>query len=393
MKVFQINTFSNGSTGTIMMNIHKELEKQNIESYVAWARGRKTKNNSEIAIGNKLDVYAHGIYSRLTDKTGFASTNATKKLLKKIDEIKPDIIHLHNIHGYYINIKLLFEYIKQRNIKTVWTLHDCWSFTGHCAYFDMAKCDKWKTHCEACPQNSAYPKSIVDNSYSNYENKRNLFTNANVTIVTPSNWLAKLVKQSYLKEYEVKVINNGIDREIFKKRESDFRKKYNIENKKMILGVASVWDKRKGLDDFIKLSKIIDDNYQIVLVGLNEKQLKKLPSNIIGLSRTENAIQLAEIYSTADVFFNPTYEENFPTTNIEALACGTPVITYNTGGSPEMLNESNGKVVNYELFEENYKAIIDASYNVKFDEKLYKEAMVANYLKLYNEVVNREVKE
>ena len=335
MKVVQINTFSNKSTGSIMMNIHNKLKNEGIESYVVWGRGRLEKEENEIFMNDKLGVYFHGLYTRITDKTGFASNTSTKRLLKKLDEIKPDIIHLHNIHGYYINIEMLFNYIKKNNIKVIWTLHDCWAFTGHCSHFEFIGCEKWKTRCNNCPQSKLYPKSFKDNSEWNYQKKKELFTGLNMIIVTPSEWLANLVKKSFLKEYEVKIINNGIDTDIFKPRESNFREKYDLQDKKIILGVASDWTKEKGFYDFIHLSKIVNNDEKIVLVGLNDRQLKKLPDNIIGIKRTENATQLAQIYTAADIYFNPTYADTFPTTNLEANACGIPVITYNTGGSPE----------------------------------------------------------
>jgi len=343
MKIVQINAFSNKSTGTIMMNIHKELLKQGHDSYVVWGRGREPENNHEIYMNDKLGVYFHGLYTRLTDKTGFASKGATKRLIKKLDEIKPDIIHLHNIHGYYINIEMLFNYIKKNNIRTIWTLHDCWAFTGHCPHFELIGCTKWKDGgCHDCPLKNMYPKSITDNSKWNYQKKKEIFTGVkDLTIITPSKWLANLVNQSFLKDYKIIVINNGIDTNIFKPRKSDFRKKYNLENKKIILGVASDWTKEKGYYDFIDLSKLLDNNYQIVMVGLNKEQLKEIPNNILGIERTENAIQLAEIYTAADVFLNLTYADNYPTTNLEAQACGTPCITYNTGGSPESVPKEN----------------------------------------------------
>ena len=382
MKIVQINTFSNKSTGTIMMNIHNKLKEEKIESYVVWGRGRKAQDSTEIYMNDKIGIYWHGLYTRFTDKVGFASKRATRKLIKKLDKIKPDIIHLHNIHGYYINIEILFNYIKKNNIKVVWTLHDCWAFTGHCSHFELIGCEKWKECCNCCEQKSKYPKSFVDNSNWNYQRKKELFTGLNMTIVTPSKWLANLVKQSFLKQYEVKVINNGIDTNIFKPRKSDFRKKFNIEDKKIILGVASDWTKEKGLYDFYKLSKKLDDDVKIVLVGLNKRQVKEIPNNIIGIERTENAQQLAEIYTTADIYFNPTYADNFPTTNLEALACGTPVFTYNTGGSIECLNESNGKITNLTDFSENYKSYLKQEF--KIDKVKTESEMELEYITIYS---------
>lgn len=339
MKIVQINTFPYKATGHIMMDIHKILTEQGYDSYVCWGRGRTANNNHEIVIADNIGVKFHGIYTRLLDKTGFASRRATKKLLRRLDEIKPDIIHLHNIHGYYLNIELLFNYIREHNINVVWTLHDCWPMTGHCAWFDMCGCEKWKTGCFNCEQLGTYPASKgFDNSEWNWNKKKTLFTGLNLTIVTPSQWLKDIVMNSYLKNYRCEVINNGIDLDIFKpvgnSEIEKTREKYDLDARKIVLGVASEWTPRKGLLDFIKLSEMLQD-VQFVVVGLTERQIKEMTPNIKGIKRTENQRELAALYTIADVFFNPTYEDNFPTTNLEALACGTPVITYDTGGSPE----------------------------------------------------------
>lgn len=388
MKIVQINSFSNGSTGKIMMSIHNELLNQGIESYVVWGRGRKSNNKNEIYMNDKIGVYFHALYSRITGKTGFASKRATRKLIERLDEIEPDIIHLHNIHGYYINIKLLFDYIKKNNIKLIWTLHDCWAFTGHCAYFDYCNCEKWEKKCNKCPQLNEYPKSFIDNSKYNFERKKSIFTGIkNITIITPSVWLLNLVKKSFLNNYEIKVINNGIDLDVFKPTKSNFRKKYNLENKSIILGVANVWDRRKGLEDFIELSKVIKNDTKIIIIGLSNKQIKKLPSNIIGIHRTENQRELIEIYSSANIFFNPTREDNYPTVNLEAIACGTPVVTYNTGGAPETVRD-NGLIVTKEDFLSKYSEYIK-KINNNFNNSI-KEYSVYNmtkeYLKIYQKI-------
>lgn len=261
-----------------------------------------------------------------------------------LDEIQPDIIHLHNLHGHNCHLGLLFRYIKQKNIKVFWTFHDCWAFTGYCPHYDMAGCDRWKTGCGACPLRNHY-SWFFDRSSNNYEKKKRLFTDVDLTIITPSHWLAEQVKQSFLHKCDVKVIHNGIDRYIFRPRESDFRDRYGCRDKFIVLGVAFGWGKRKGLDVFVELAKRLDDRFQIVLVGTGNNVDKQLPDNIISIHRTQNQVELAEIYSTADVFVNPTREETLGLTNIEALACGTPVVTFNTGGSPECVDESCGVVV------------------------------------------------
>ena len=333
MKIVQINSVPNASTGRIMMGIHEKLIKQNYESYVVWGRGRVSENENEIYMNDKIGTIFHVLYTRLTGKTGFASKKATKKLISRLERIKPSIIHLHNIHGYYINIDLLFEYLRKENIPVVWTFHDCWAFTGQCPHFLIKKCNKWQTECCNCPMINEYPKTIHDNSKWNYSMKKAIFTSLkNMTIVTPSKWLAGLVDKSFFKNYKIEIINNGIDTTEFKHISSNVKERLNINDKKIILGVANKWDARKGLNDFIDLSKILSKDYVIVLVGLNEKQIKSLPDNVIGIKRTNNPKELVELYSSADVFFNPTYEDTFPTVNMEALACGTNVITYNTGG-------------------------------------------------------------
>lgn len=388
MKIVQINTVPNGSTGTIMMNIHKELLKQGNESYVVWGRGRKSNNEHEIFMNDKIGVYFHVLYSRLTGKTGFASKRATKKLLEKFDEIKPDIIHLHNIHGYYINIEMLFKYIKEKNIRIIWTLHDCWAFTGHCVHFENVQCTKWKKKCNKCVQLNKYPKAFLDKSNWCFEKKKRIFTSIdNCTIITPSKWLSNLVKQSFLKKYEIKVINNGIDTKVFRvinKEKLQFRKNYNLEDKKIILGVASVWTNEKGLDDFIELSKTLGNSYKIVMVGLNKKQLKSIPKNIIGIERTESLEDLVDIYNSADVYLNPTYEDNYPTTNLEAKACRLQVITYNTGGSPETI-EDKENIIDKGNIEKLIKTIKACeTNNINSPKKIYnKNDMINKYLEVY----------
>lgn len=386
MKVLQINTFSYKAAGNIMMNLHKAMLEQGIDSYVAWGRGRKAENNHEYYMNDDFGIKLHGIYTRITDKHGFGSGSSTKKLLSWIDSINPDIIHLHCIHGYYINIELLFNYIREKNKKVIWTQHDCWAFTGHCAYFDAVGCEKWKNGCSNCEQLNTYPASkVLDNSKWNWSKKKELFTGLNLTIVTPCNWLKNLVKQSFLGDYLIRVIYNGIDTDVFKPMSSDFKIKHGIENKKIILGVASEWTERKGLRDFIKLNKLIDKNlYVIVIVGVNEKQIRLLPHDIIAITRTENVNKLIEIYSSAFVYFNPTYEDNFPTTNLEALACGIPVITYNTGGSPETIINGYGLVVdkNDSFNWINNIKIFDNKINVS-NNLFDKNKMIAAYLNLY----------
>lgn len=350
MKIVEINAGNFGSTGNIMLGIADIAKTAGHEVLVCFPDARDNRKKmvkNQLFIGNRLSRNLHLKCAELTGLNGYFSQLATKKFLKAVDEYKPDIIHLHNLHNCYINLPMLFNYIKKHNISVVWTLHDCWAFTGQCPYFTMAKCDKWKTGCYNCPQYRQYPASYVDRTKTMWKLKKKWFTGVqNMTIVTPSQWLADLVKESFLAEYPVKVIHNGIDLSVFQPTENDFREKYGLQNKKIILGVAFGWGERKGLDVFVELAKRLDcEQYQIVLVGTDDSVDKQLPTNIISIHRTQNQTELAEIYTAADLFVNPTREEVLGLVNVEALACGTPVITFKSGGSPECIDETCGGVV------------------------------------------------
>ena len=352
MKVLQVNSVANiGSTGRIMEQIGLAAQRAGWESYIAYGRRASISQSHLIKIGSSLDIMWHGVVSRLFDAHGLGSHLATRRFIKTIQDIKPDIIHLHNVHGYYLNYKVLFEYLAQMDIPVVWTLHDCWPLTGHCAYFDFAHCELWKTECSNCVNKLDYPSTIgADRSTFNHQLKIKLFNSVrNLTFVPVSQWLANLVSQSYFHNHKIQVINNGIDLSQFRLFESQemgqLRNALGLKDETILLGVASVWSSRKGLDDFIALSRRIPANWKIILVGLTQKQLSLLPSNIIGIQRTENVRQLAMLYSMSSIFVNPTYEDTYPTTNLEAIACGTPVVTYRTGGSPESITEEVGRVV------------------------------------------------
>lgn len=350
MKVLQISsTLNTSAIGRIAEEIGQHIQSKGHRSIVAYSQlGVNGTKSETVKIGSKLDFYAHALQTRILDRHAYGSGNSTHKLVNTIKSLDPDVIHLHNVHGYYLHMRILFDYLKQARKPVVYTLHDCWSFTGHCSYFDFVGCDKWKTGCFECPSKRAYPASwFIDRSKKNYAEKKVIFNGVeNLTLVTPSVWLAGLVKQSFLSSYPVKVINNGVNTSVFKPTSSaDVRKKYDFGDKKLILGVAYIWSPRKGLNDFIALSKLLGEEFQIFLVGLDQKQQDKLPENIKGIARTESTEELAGLYSAADIFVNPTWQDNFPTTNLEALACGTPVITYNTGGSPEAVDEQTGRIV------------------------------------------------
>ena len=333
------------STGRICTDLATALEEQGHEVKIAYGRDEVPEQFQKYAVrvGNNLDVKLHALKARLFDAAGFGSKRVTKKFIEWVKEYDPDVIHLHNIHGYYINIEILFDYLRTCGKKIIWTLHDCWAFTGHCPHFTKIGCEKWKDQCGHCPQINRYPASLfIDNSYRNYEEKKHLFTNIdNLTIVTPSNWLADLVRDSFLKQYVIEVKNNPVDQKVFKFTPGDFREKYNLQDKKIVLGVASSWDENKGLSDFYKIADLLNENYQVILVGLNHKQLKSIPQNIIGIERTNNPQTLAQIYSAADVFVNPSYEETFGLTTVEAKLCGTPCIVYKGTACEEIVGSQS----------------------------------------------------
>lgn len=396
MKVLQINSVCGiGSTGRIAVDLYKALEKNGHECCIAYGRGTAPEGIKTIKIGKKFHVYYHCLMTRITDRHGFYSKYATKKFIKEAKAFNPDIIHLHNIHGYYINIKLLFEYLKDSGKPVLWTLHDCWPLTGHCSYFDFAGCTRWKKQCYKCPQKSSYPKSLLlDNSYCNFQYKKSLFTCLDhLTLVTPSEWLKNIVTRSYFRNNTCNVIYNGINLDVFHHVESDLRKKYSLDGKKIILGVASVWEERKGLNIFLGLSKKLPTDFQIVLIGLSAKEIKKLPSNILKIKKTKDLNELVSWYSTADVYFNASVEETMGMTTVEALACGTPVLTFNRTAVPELVSESCGKVLSDVKVTAAFKALVDTNWNnytydnCRNQAKKYDELTFASkYLEIYNKM-------
>ncbi len=390
--IVEINSYNFASTGKIMLGIADTARKQGycVITFNPSGNSQKKGISGNKTIGNIFERQLSSKINYYTGKQGRLNYYGTKKLLRDMDNIKPDIIHFHNLHSNYVNLKMLFDYINAHNIKVVWTLHDCWAFTGHCPYFDIARCEKWKTACHDCAMYKEYPASRTDTSASEYEFKKRLFTGVkSMNIVTPSQWLADLTKQSFLKEYPVQVIFNGINLEKFHSGNSDFRDKYHLNGKFIVLGVAFSWGERKGQDRFEKLAEQLDDRFQIVMVGINEQNVKS--EKIICIKKTDNQEQLAEIYSAADVLLNPTREDNFPTVNIEALACGTPVLSYGAGGSAEAFDEKSGMVVSDEtvvpvldkLFYENFKSEDCVNRGEQFEQEL----KFQEYVKLYDKLL------
>lgn len=334
LRYVQLNCVYNGSTGTIMRGLHRSLSERGVDSYILWGRRHETVNDHERCVATRLGYLSHGAMVRMDDRMGFHSKRDTARLLRLLGEIDPDVVHLHNIHGYWVNVEMLFGWLATHRCQVRWTLHDCWAFTGHCAYFTYAKCTQWQTHCaryESCPQLDTYPKTFCRrNCARNFADKRRAFTSVppeRMTLITPSHWLAGLVGQSFLGEYPLEVRHNSIDREVFKPTPSDFRERYGIGDRFMVLGVASPWTERKGLGVFSKLARALDSKkYAVVLVGLSKKQIKRLSKWIVGIERTESARELSEAYTAADLFVNPSIEETFGMTVAEAAACGTPSV-------------------------------------------------------------------
>ena len=357
MKTVQLNvTCGVGSTGKICLAVSELLWDKGIENYVLFSEGDSDYKYG-VKYADKLEIKLEALKSRAFGNYGFNSKKLTERLISKLDEIEPDIVHLHNLHGHGCNLEMLFNYFKEKKIKLFWTFHDCWAFTGYCPHYDMIGCDKWQEQCSDCPQKGAY-SFFFDKSDKLYTKKQKLFSDLDLTIITPSRWLESQVKKSFLRKYPVKVINNGIDLDIFKPRESDFREKYGLRDKFIISGVAFNWDKRKGIDVFGRLARELPDDCRIVLVGTDVNSKKLLPDNVITIDRTENQTQLAEIYSACDLFVNATREDTFPTVNIEALACGTPVLTFNTGGSSEIIDCTCGMTVEKNDVESLYDAVL-----------------------------------
>lgn len=348
MKVVQINSVcGSGSTGKIAVEISKKLSQSNIENYIFYGIGTSDYPLSR-KFGNNLNIKLHLLKTRLLGKHGFYSKMATIKLINVLNKIKPDIIQLHNIHGFYINIKMLFKYIKKNEIKVIWTLHDCWSFTGHCAHFLEVGCEKWKTGCFSCTGKKKYPISLLfDRSKWQYETKKELFLGVkDLTIVTPSKWLKDMVSKSFLQNYKTVVINNGVDLDVFRPYDSsDFETLNSLEGKFIVLGMANKWLSPVNSNLIYKVAEKMDKDTVIVLLGVDKTKNYQLPSNVIAIEKISEPTKLAKIYSAADVFVNTTMEDTFPTVNVEAIACGTPVITYDAGGSAEIINNETGIVV------------------------------------------------
>ena len=419
-KLLQINPVmrTNTSTGRIMKEIGELAMANGWESYVAYSGGRDGLMHTTsvpVPVGDRLSVAWHAVQTRLFDRHGLASIRATKEFIKRIDEISPDIVHIHNIHGYFLNYEILFDYLSHSDIQVVWTVHDCWLYTGHCYYYAKAGCTRWKTRCHHCPQKHKFPASwLLDRSARNWEDKKKAFTSMpkdRLTIVPVSDWIRREMSESFLKDFDYQTIHNGIDIDAFCPKpqgDGEVRARYGIGDRHIILGVASIWSDEKGLGDFVRMAGKLNDDEIIVLVGIDRKMLddrlaeegaQALGSRFITVKRTADTGQLAELYSAATAFVNPTWQDNYPTVNLEAISCGTPVVTYRTGGSVEAISEDTGIIVEQgdiegiisavrkieslgrDYFRENCRSRAVANFR--------KEDRYAEYIELYDRLLSR----
>lgn len=398
LKILQVNSVCGvGSTGRIVVEIQRLLREQRHESLIVYGRGRPPADYDALRIGSAFSVMVHGVASRLTDRQGFYSAHATRDLIRAVEAFNPDVIHLHNLHGYYLNVVQFADYLARSGVPVVWTLHDAWAFTGHCAYFDPVNCYRWKTGCFECPLKGSYPKSLfLDRSRDNWHRKRDVFMRIrDCTAVVPSEWLGSHVSESFLHTCNLVVIRNGVDTDVFRYSPSSFAEDHGLAGRRILLAVANKWTRSKGLDDVIEVARLLQEaddlrqgdheRHRVVMIGLSNAQMRSMPSWVTGLPHTSSAQALADAYSAADLFINPTHEDNYPTVNLEALACGLPVITYNTGGSAECLVEPRfGRVVQSNCPEEMARTVLSADVRrFDVDESVLHVVSARNQLKRY----------
>ena len=386
MKIVQINsTYNIGSTGKIMKDLNDVIVASGNESFMLCAYSKESCQNLYVMksfFKYPINDYINTMFPRITGLNGYGHKKSTKLAIQWLDSIKPDVIHLHNIHGDWINIRMLFDYIQTNKVKLVWTLHDCWAFTGRCSHFELFGCNRWKEECGHCQNKRVYPfVYFFDFSKKMLLDKKKWYGDlSNITLVTPSNWLKKYVEMSFLNKNKIVTIHNGIDTSIYRKTEDNYFS--FLGNKKILLGVSNSWSKTKGLNDFIKLDSIIDHStYQIVLIGLNKRQIRKIPKSIYGMRRTTDQQELAKCYSSAHAFINPTYQDNYPTTNLEAQSCLTRCYTYNTGGCPESVDSAH--VFEKGDIEGIYKSIVRNENVQHIVVEFDKQKLFCEYLKIY----------
>lgn len=398
-KLLQINVTANwGSTGRIAEECNNYARAKGWETYFAYGRYSNPIKSVVIAGPSiKWDVYKHYIENLILDNEGLASRHVTHLLVKRIEELQPDIVHLHNIHDHWLNYKILFDYLNQTNIKIVWTFHDFWAITGHCSHFVQANCDKFKKGCYDCPFTNGKLLPLFKQTRRNYNLKKQLFSiNKNLTIVPVSEWVGENIQQSFLKDKPTVVIPNGVDTEIFKPTIMD--NKYQFDDKFVIMAVSSQWKSRsKGLNNYIAMADLLQDDEVIVLVGVPDYISKKLPKNIIGICRTNNQQELAALYTRADVVCSFSEAETFGLTIIEGYACGTPAVVYNNTAPPSLITAETGFVVPNKDYKSAYHAIEYLRSKGKYayseacihlaQEKYSKDKCFERYVNLYESLL------
>ena len=397
-KLVQFNSVANwGSTGRLAEDIGDVAMAAGWESFIVFGRESNPSNSHLIQVGGRMSVMSHVIISRLFDRHGFGSYMATKQLLKRLDEIKPDVFQFHNVHGYYLNLPLVLQYAIEKRIPIVWSLHDCWSMTGHCSHFVTVGCDRWKTECHNCPRRCDYPSSwFIDSSRRNYRDKKRLIEAVpRLTIISGSEWLAGIAAQSYFKGRDIRYIPDGIDTSIYQPRSNgdELRNKLGLKGKFVILATGTVWGENKGLKDYGELRKMLSDDYAIVLVGMSDEDLATVPEGVIGLPRTKSPQELSEFYSMADCVMSLSRMESFGLTPVEGFACGTPAIVYNTTALPELITPETGYVASFlsvtdvkekvEMMKAKGKAFFSQSCRRVAVEKYDRHRCYSEYLKVY----------
>lgn len=390
--LLQINITANwGSTGKIAESIGLCAMSHGWDSYIAYGEVANPSKSHLIRIGSRMNQYLHFAEQRIFDNEGLCSRIVTRRFIETIKRIKPDVVHLHNIHDHYLNYRILFEYLTQMDIKVVWTFHDCWAFTGHCMHFVTKDCDRWKTGCHNCLMRGEYPKAVMDRCSRNWRLRKELFqANKNLSIVACSDWIADYVKESFLKDKPLTVIHNGVDLKAFRPMTIE-----KTSGKFEVLAVSNIWNKDKGLEDIFQLRSMLPEEVEITMIGLTKEQKDSLPAGIVGVERTQNIEELVRYYSTADVLVNPTYADTFPTVNLEALACGTPVITYNTGGSPEAVDGKTGVIVpqgdvvalQNAILQMKLAPLSSVDCRKRAQEQFDKEECFQSYINLYEQIV------
>lgn len=344
--LLQINSDINwGSIGRITEQIGILSISHGWDSYVVYGRDSTTSSLNTIKVGSKFETYEHYVENVLFDNDGLASRRSTKRLVEIIKNLNPDIIHLHNIHDHWLNYDILFKFLATLEIPIVWTLHDCWSFTGGCSHYTVNQCFQWETECNKCKfKKGLLP--IIEQTGTHYHTKKKLFNSLdNLVLVPVSNWLEGEIRKSFLKEQRIYRIYNGIDISVFRNIKSSIKKKYGIEDKSLLVALATAWSEHKGLNDYKALATKLPKDVCLMLVGLNKKQISGLPDSIIGIERTQDVNELVETYSAADIVLNLSYEETFGLTTVEGFACGTPGIVYKSTASPELVTPKTGLVV------------------------------------------------